>query len=170
MQNSIFTLKDFEAICPYEHWHLTSGFNEDIVLQFLLDLEFVAERVRCKELDKNEIFILINQDFTISIKKFLQNYNKTLGQQFPLRFILNFLIECGVAKTQFFAIIVAPRTHINYFKLVCDVKHINIHNLDDNLKDYRFLDLLPEFYKSVSEYINELREKQSVKLIQSLTY
>ena len=171
MRNNDFTFEDFINLCPYEHFDLHSGLNEDVILQFFLDLQFVLEGIRDKELNESEIFILISHDFTISIKKFLQNYNTTLGQQFQLQFIMNFLLDYGIAKTQFYAIIIAPRTHINYFKLVSDVRNINIHKLDIvSLFNNAEYDVITNRYSSILEEIDSLKEKNSVKTVQRLTY
>jgi hypothetical protein len=164
MPSNIFTVEDFKKLCPIEHFDLFSCLDEDVLFQFFLDLHYISNQVKDGKLNKDEIFILTNKDFTISIKKFLQNYNRTQGVQFPLMFLLNYCLECNLAKKQLFAIIIAPRTHINYFKLINDVRNTNIHPLDDNLK---IMKELPEEWK---ERMAEFNERSSIRKFQSLTY
>lgn len=181
LDSNTLTFENFLELVPYEHRDMHSGPDEDMIIQFIHDLDFLHRGVSNKTINKDEIFVLINQDFTISVKKFLKSYNMTLGKQFPLQFLLNYTIECKVGRDHVYVFLIAPRTHINYFKLVNEVPGINIHSLDVALKqdmpnfysgDYSQYqsDKLYSKYESLVHDLNDLKDKQSVKLLQTLTF
>ena len=105
---SNFTFDMFLGLCPVEYEDLDNYLDENVIFQFLLDLDFIHTGIKAQKINKNEIFILINQDFTISIKKFLQSYNKTHGVGMPLQFLNNFFIDSRPGRDSFYSFIIAP--------------------------------------------------------------
>ena len=167
---SNFTFDMFLDLCPVEYEDLDNYLDEDVIFQFLLDLDFIHKGIKEGKINKNEIFILISQDFTISIKKFLQSYNKTLGIGMPLQFLLNHKLETYPGRHVCHSFIIAPRTHINYFKLVNEVRNISIDTIDDSLLEEHGKFGAYKGFDYLLRQVDYLQQKKSIKLFQTLTY
>lgn len=171
MQNKdvcTFTFDDFLDLVPIEYRDLSNYQNEDIIIQFLHDLDFIHRNIQEGNINKDEVFILVKKDFTLNIKKFLKNYNKGLGEQFPLQFLLNYINESGRPEESVYSFIVAPRMNINFFKLVNEVRGITINSLDDELKEK-----MPDRKRQIeylAEQLSYMKTKKSIRLFQTLTY
>lgn len=135
MSNTL-TFTEILDLCPKSLNFFTNSSGPDllVVSSLLRELKHLHKLVEEEKVDKNEIFLFVNQDFSMSISKYIRYYNSELAKTFPIDFLPGIYKDGIQQPGQTFAIINAPSTHINYFKLTAETQRQRIFRLQDVLK------------------------------------
>ena len=132
---------NFEQIldlCPksVNFYKNSNGPDLQVVSRLLREFNHLHKLVKAEKVAKNEIFLFVNQDFLMSINKYVRYYNSELSRDYPIGFLPETYNEddyLGAGRR--FALICAPAIHINYFKLTAETHRQQIFRIEDSLKE-----------------------------------